>query len=185
MSNLITFPINLIIVQLFRKSRPRRKRPSRIRVALEQQDTDNKTCSSTVVSDSAQSIRKPFQSDTKEDNSKKKKKFSFPWWGIIVAWILVILAVGTSTTFVIFYGIQFGNETATKWITSMVVSFSSSVLVFLLGLFVAMFIKSSDDDDDDDDEEQMEMDPDLESDEEFMHLTPGEIYILKDSSDEG
>ncbi|XP_078692040.1 polycystin-1-like protein 2 [Branchiostoma floridae x Branchiostoma belcheri] len=174
MSNLITFPINLIIVQLFRKSRPRRKRPSRIRVALEQQDTDK----------TADSIRGPFQSNeetTKKDNSKKKKKkkkFTFPWWGVIVAWILVFLAVGTSTTFVIFYGIQFGNETATKWITSMVVSFSSSVLVtqpikvFLLGLFVATFIKSSDDDDDDtdDDEEQMEMDPDLEADEEFMHL---------------
>ncbi|XP_035695813.1 polycystic kidney disease protein 1-like 2 [Branchiostoma floridae] len=183
MSNLITFPINLIIVQLFRKSRPRRKRPSRVLVALEQQDTEKTTCSSQVVSQSVHSIPKPSQSDgrTNKDNSKKKKKrkFSFPWWGIIVAWILVFLAVGTSTTFVIFYGIQFGNETATKWITSMVVSFTSSVLVtqpikvFLLGLFVAMFLKSSDDDDDDDDdEEQMELDPDLESDEEFMHLSP-------------
>eukprot|EP00058_Branchiostoma_floridae_P020618 XP_002606108.1 hypothetical protein BRAFLDRAFT_88018 [Branchiostoma floridae] len=132
MSNLITFPINLIIVQLFRKSRPRRKRPSRVMVALEQQETEKTTCSSQVVSQSASCIPKPSQSDdhTKKDSTKKKKrKFSFPWWGIIVAWILVFLAVGTSTTFVIFYGIQFGNETATKWITSMVVSFTSSVLV--------------------------------------------------------
>ena len=37
MTNLIIFPVNFLVVQLFRKSPPRRKRKSRVKEALEAQ----------------------------------------------------------------------------------------------------------------------------------------------------
>jgi len=58
----------------------------------------------------------------------KKKRLSLPWWCSIIAWILLWLTVAVCVAFVTFYGIMFQDEKCKKWITSMVVSFLTSVL---------------------------------------------------------
>lgn len=60
---------------------------------------------------------------------KKKKKFSLPWGFRIVAWVIVFLGTLTAAAFTTFYGVMFGDYTCKKWLTSMLVSFFSSVFL--------------------------------------------------------
>lgn len=58
-----------------------------------------------------------------------KKKFLLPWWCVYVGWFLVIVSVGSSIFFLWAYGLQFGNVRTGKWLTSLTISFFSSVLL--------------------------------------------------------
>jgi len=104
----------------------------------------------------------------------KKKRLSFPWWCTIIAWILLWITVGVCVAFVTFYGIMFQDEKCKKWITSMIVSFVTSVLftqpikVLLLALFFALVFKKTDDDKDEQELEDEE-DPNLGPDETWLH----------------
>ena len=60
-------------------------------------------------------------------DSKKKTKCQLPWWFVIVGWILLYAAVLVSAAFVTFYGIQFQDIKCKKWITSMIISFITSI----------------------------------------------------------
>ena len=104
----------------------------------------------------------------------KKKRLSLPWWCCIIAWIVLWVTVGVCVTFVTFYGIMFQDDKCKKWITSMVVSFVTSVLftqpikVLLLALFFALIFKKTDDDEEEAELEDEE-DPDLGPDEAWLH----------------
>ena len=58
---------------------------------------------------------------------KKKKPTTFPWWVTIIAWVTLWLTVALCAAFVTFYGIQFGDVKCKKWITSMLISFITSI----------------------------------------------------------
>jgi hypothetical protein len=88
------------------------------------------------------------------------KKLSFPWWFKIIAYILSYLFMSISLIFIIFRGITFGEEKVTKWITSLMVSFLTSLLltqplqvVLIAFFFVLVFRKYDDDKDFEDDHE--------------------------------
>ncbi|CAL4065753.1 unnamed protein product, partial [Meganyctiphanes norvegica] len=89
-----------------------------------------------------------------------------------VNWLLALLSIGASTFFLLMYGIQFGNEKSTKWLTSLIISFFSSVLftqpikIFVLSILMSAICKSSSVGEDDADED--EEDPHLDYDEEFI-----------------
>ncbi|CAG0890374.1 unnamed protein product [Darwinula stevensoni] len=156
MANLIIFPPSFLIVFLFRKSRPRKLRPSRIDRAL---DLDG---------------RPQYISSGGVEQSKKmrrKKRFSLPWWFVVLAWLLVIVCIAVSVFFVWAYGIQFGNEKTCKWATSLVTSFFSSVLIveplkiLLMALLFSCIFKVEPSDDDADEDEE---DPRLRYDQEWI-----------------
>ena len=63
--NLIVFPVNFLVVTLFRKSRPRKKRPSRIQQALQTNGYQYQTAQS--VQGSTSDVKKLI--DSKEDQS--------------------------------------------------------------------------------------------------------------------
>jgi polycystin 1L2 len=54
---------------------------------------------------------------------------TLPWWCRIIAWILVAVCFCVSIFFLWAYGIQFGNDKATKWVSSLFFSFFSSILL--------------------------------------------------------
>jgi len=99
---------------------------------------------------------------------------SVPWWCSVIAWILLWMTVGVCVAFVTFYGIMFQDEKCKKWITSMIVSFVSSVLltqpvkVLLLALFLALVFKKTDDQDEEEELDDEE-DPALGPDEMWLH----------------
>ncbi|XP_063601108.1 uncharacterized protein LOC134777199 [Penaeus indicus] len=103
----------------------------------------------------------------------KRKKFTLPWWMSLVAWLLVVACIATSCFFLLMYGVMFGNSKATKWVTSLIVSFFSSILfiqplkIFITAMIVSAVFKSVNLDEDDADED--EEDPELEDDEAWMH----------------
>ncbi|CAG0900605.1 unnamed protein product [Darwinula stevensoni] len=114
MSNIITFFPATLIVTMFRKARRRQLRPSRIDIALGRP---------------ADGGSPPGPQHPSDLMAKRKKKFLLPWWFRYVAWALVVGAIGTSTFFLAAFGIQFGNEKTRLWVTSVVTSFFSSILI--------------------------------------------------------
>ena len=102
----------------------------------------------------------------------KKKKFSLPWWCVIIGWIMLWVTVGLCLAFITFYAIMFQDEKCRKWITSMLISFVTSVFltqplkVILLALLFAVIFKKPDDEEEyEDDEEEVA----LENDELWLH----------------
>ncbi|KAI3387632.1 hypothetical protein SNEBB_002249, partial [Seison nebaliae] len=92
---------------------------------------------------------------TKKIQKKKTKKIKFPWWTIIFAYFLSFAICGVCIFFIISKGIMFGDEKVADWLTSLVLSFFSSILltqpfkVITLALIVSLICKKDDDDDDD------------------------------------
>ncbi|KAK7505245.1 hypothetical protein BaRGS_00003407 [Batillaria attramentaria] len=216
-SNLIVFPVNLIIITLFRKARPRTKRPADVDKSASQADDNPEVVVSSPpkttsldanqpqrsISDGVReqsTPRAPPQLDNAKrgdkasstdvgttdpasagappmlnevnpsdisaaaghepqstsgdppppaegEKKKKKRKRGLPWWCRILAWILLVFTCLVCATFVTFYGIQFADSTCQKWISSMLISFFSSVLVtqplkvFLLAIILSLIFK--------------------------------------------
>ena len=173
-ANLVVFPVNFIIITLFRKARPKQKRTSRIQEAIRKSkrrssnasqssarpfadDSYNENCGVTTVTSSAdypmtarmidtsnldnRSLKsfnlsdsfnaddlKPRESEPKKKKSCFKIPDSLPWWYRWVAWSLLVATVAASSAFVLFYGVMFGEYKCKKWITSMMISFVTSIL---------------------------------------------------------
>ena len=154
-SNIIIFPINFLIIMLFRKSRPRKLRPSRVEEALKARadrttsvtDVNPKMKSTLSVDRPGSSfLMEPIRSESSLSRPEtsmssayppkveikshtKKKKCELPWWFRIIGWILLWIAVLVSAAFVTFYGIMFQDIKCKKWITSMLISFFTSVFL--------------------------------------------------------
>ena len=134
-TNLIVFPPSLLLIQLFRRIKRRHTRLSNIKKILNKHDMG-------IIEENCESNRV---------NDKKSKSFElkFPWWFKIVAYGVSFTIAGACLFFVVLKGIEFGNDKVTKWLTSLLISFLSSVLltqplqVFLFLFFTSRFIKKS------------------------------------------
>ena len=70
------------------------------------------------------------QEKSEQDDKKKKKgELKFPWWFKIFAYLLSFAFAGVSLFFVIIKGIEFGDEKVQKWLTSLIISFFTSLLL--------------------------------------------------------
>ena len=148
--SLVVFPINLIVVHLFRKSRP-----------------------------------KHFISEEKKKASSTKqamvtflrKKYWFSHRVTYLAWALTILVNLASGLFIILYALDWGEEKANSWLSSLVLSTIQSVIivqpfkvstfvttcwflhtkvptqVMFLAAVVALVFKTLDDDEEDEEEQ--------------------------------
>ena len=114
-TNLIVFPPTLLLVQLFRRIKPRQTRIEKLKSVL----------NNTGIND--------LEAKTKNSEKKKTKKSSFqlkfPWWFKIIAYLISFLFACISIFFVIVKGIEFGNDKVAKWLTSLIISFLSSILL--------------------------------------------------------
>lgn len=156
MSNIIVFPVSFLIILIFRKSRPRNKRPSRVAKALNEEQSSKPVASVFDVHPTWKSSNEPScvtpsklleggrpetaitragtslsVVDFADSNGKKKKKKScdLPWGFVIIGWILLWAATLVSAAFVTFYGVMFQDVKCKKWITSMLISFFTSIFI--------------------------------------------------------
>jgi polycystin 1L2 len=120
MTNLIVFAPTLLLVQLFRRTKRRHTRISRIKQILKQSNLQN---DSLIKAESQQ------QNEKIKGTKKKKTEFKFPWWCKIFAYVLSFSFATVSLFFVIVKGIEFGDEKVQKWLTSLIISFFSSLLL--------------------------------------------------------
>lgn len=58
-----------------------------------------------------------------------QRPFVLGWWGRALAWLLVLAVVGVAIFFVWAYALQFGAEKTSRWLTSLIVTFLTSILV--------------------------------------------------------
>jgi polycystin 1L2 len=115
-TSLIVFPPSILLVQLFKRIKRRHSRISKIRKILNE--------SKSKLNDLNKNEK--FLEKTKKN---KKSVFKFPWWFRIFAYMISFAFAAVSLFFVIIKGLVFGNEMVTKWITSIVISFFTSVVL--------------------------------------------------------
>ncbi|KAL7636836.1 UNVERIFIED_CONTAM: hypothetical protein RMT77_012594 [Armadillidium vulgare] len=185
--NLIVFPATFILIFIFRKSRPRVLRESRIEKALERASKEFRT-RKIPPNRNVQTQHNDLQNiqstsfnhldsnrrDAKMERRivKKKKKFTLPWYFVIIGWLLFIAYITISVFFLLMYGVMFGEEKAQKWLSALIISLLSSILitqpikVYLIAILVSLICKSQNMDEDDAEED--EEDPRLDKDELWM-----------------
>ncbi|KAL7854792.1 hypothetical protein SRHO_G00169820 [Serrasalmus rhombeus] len=189
-SSIIMFPVNLLIVSIFRFTRPRKKIQ---KVEEDQQpksgspqqekkhsDTSPQWCKQTdiaveyVIKDHVTCISSPGVG--RSGGSKKCCQKGLPWWFLFVGWFLVAATSGVSAFFTILYGLNYGKQRSISWLISMTVSFFESLLltqpIKVLGfaIFFALVVKSVDNDDDDD--------------EEYIYMVRNQVLIYSDDPDD-
>ena len=80
---------------------------------------------------------------------KKKRSLLFPWWFKIIGYLLSILISAVSIFFILVKGIQFGDAKVNEWLTSLILTFITSILltqpvqVVLAAIFFMLVFKSS------------------------------------------
>ena len=102
---------SLLLVQLFRRARPRRQQQSPLRQALSKAKLN-------VPNDLSE-----------QKKTKKKSTLMFPWWCVLIAYALCLVLVAVSILFIIARGIEFGDEKTQKWLASVVSGIFSSLLL--------------------------------------------------------
>ncbi|KAG1657693.1 Polycystic kidney disease protein 1-like 2 [Nymphon striatum] len=185
MANLIVFLPSLIIITLFRKSRPKVLRESRITVALEKQREqmdDDEDENYATESEDGDSDDDDDDSKVVKTNEVSKKKITFPHWCVYIAWFLTVACIGISMFFLWAYGITFGNEKTTKWFTSLIISILASIFltqpvkVMLVAFVLSLVCKNIDNESDDADEDEEQ--PELADDEEWLHASCKYIQLI-------
>ena len=105
---MLSFLPSILLVQFFRRIQPRRaqRQLSPLRQAI------------------CQVKQQPMLEVT-----KKRPKGTFPWWCLFIAYGVSMLMAVVSIFFIIVRGIEFGDMKCQKWLTSLLSSFFSSVIL--------------------------------------------------------
>ncbi|CAF0742236.1 unnamed protein product [Didymodactylos carnosus] len=206
MVELICFLPSTLLVELFRRSRRRKKRPSPVTEAIKKIQRPQQQQKHTRLTDvnpqltnyvinpnlilstkeldvMRTNLASPLpvivNTDQKYGVPKKKQKRTFPWWCIIIAYLISFFLVGISAVFIIARGIEFGDLKTQKWLTSLISGFFTSILltqpikVVCFAIFFALVIRKDDDELLIEDEEEML----LGDDEEYMNIDTSLLSI--------
>ncbi|CAF3507643.1 unnamed protein product [Rotaria sordida] len=166
---LICFLPSTILVEMFRRLRPRRRPVSPVRKALQRmQNEHQEKQKQAALSDIHPQLTNyiinpdPILSRNELDRmrntlasplpnkqinqqefqlKKKKKKLTLPWWFIFIAYGLSFLVVSVSILFIIARGIEFGDLKTRQWLTSSITGFFSSIFLTqpIKVIFLAIF----------------------------------------------
>jgi len=131
-TNLIVFPPSFLLVQIFKRSKRRYTRLTKMKKLLEEHNPTKNQKDNDEEKRINEENENDFEEEKKDESIKTKNKkyeLKFPWWFKFVAYALSFVFATVCLFFVLMKGITFGNETVTKWITSVVISFLTSVLL--------------------------------------------------------
>ncbi|CAF4146964.1 unnamed protein product, partial [Adineta steineri] len=165
MVELFTLIPSLLIVQFFRRIRPRQQ-VSRLREALYKIQPSRKTSST-----NAPAIK------------KNKSSITFPWWCLFIAYGLSIIIIAVSIFFIIVRGIEFGDVKTQQWLTSVLTGFFSSVIftqpikIICLAIFFICFCRNSKDEKETSEYINEDDEFNISDDEEYLHsLEPYSLF---------
>jgi len=120
-TNLIIFPPSLLLVQLFRRSKRRKTRITKLRETLDALRVQDSLGNSSKVG--------LKYMKTNEKMKRKKRELKFPWCFKIFAYILSFAFASVCLFFIIVQGITFGDDKVSKWLTSLLISFLTSIFL--------------------------------------------------------
>nr|XP_018672665.1 uncharacterized protein LOC100182818 [Ciona intestinalis] len=114
-ASFIVLPVNILIVQMFRRTRP--KNPPK----PEEEEKGSRFSLGSLldVGEEINPIEQP----------EKKSGFTLPHWTIYFTWSLVFIVSAVSASFVFMYSIDWGAAKSVDWLTSIVLSFTQSVFI--------------------------------------------------------
>ncbi|XP_077977747.1 uncharacterized protein LOC144433313 [Glandiceps talaboti] len=147
MCGIIIFPVNVLIVQMFRKSR-RRKNGLWSKFVKKVKVRGFTVKKNNAVVELDLSKPKDKRSEDVVEQSRDKSGFMLPWWCIYIGWVAVFLTTLTAASFVIFYSMMWGPVKSADWLTSCMTSFAESVFfmepmqALLLASVLAAFIRN-------------------------------------------
>ena len=104
-TNLIDYLPSLLLVQLFKRIKRRRTHAFKLNKILNGANAN------------------------KPEKCRHKFELKFPWWFKIIAYFISFVFAAVSLFFVIIKGILFGDEKVAKWLTSLIISLLSSILL--------------------------------------------------------
>uniref|UniRef100_A0A1I8GMZ4 PLAT domain-containing protein n=2 Tax=Macrostomum lignano TaxID=282301 RepID=A0A1I8GMZ4_9PLAT len=188
-TNLISFLPLFVVMELFRRSKLRVGYINQLKKAINDHfdgadwGKESQQGDRAKYAESPAAAVNPPASVRQVDVEEKKlpKQVRFPWWVRIIAWSILVIGTAVSALFTTFYGIQFGDETCKKWISSLFISFFSSVMlsqplkVLMMAAFMALLCKKNSVDEEEflDDEEEVLNElgqrNGLQMDEEWLH----------------
>ncbi|XP_070568587.1 polycystin family receptor for egg jelly-like [Ptychodera flava] len=135
-STLVVLPVNLIIINIFRKSR----RCSRVDACGCLRRTRAKKCCRGETHGSEPKVALKVD---RTQISENRAAFMLPWWFIYIGWALVFLVTTISASFVIMYSMEWGKEKSTDWISSSGASlFESMILIEPMKAIIVAYILS-------------------------------------------
>ena len=118
-SILITLPLGLLTVFLFRHVTPRNV-VFEVRLGDQKQaDPSNKLTK-----------HKKNQIYINKDGAKMSNSYILPWWFIYIAWALTISTCLVSSYVVLLYGLTFGFNKSVAWLTSFVTAATNNAAIF-------------------------------------------------------
>lgn len=174
MSSLVVLPVNLAIVNIFRKARPKD-------VPISGMSPSGPRDKANEYSDNSYETSDVAEEETEEEKNKEKKKekkgkeekkaFTLPHFTIYIAYTLVFFASVTFGVFTIFYSLTFGEQKSQRWVSSMMISFWQDVIisqplkVMVIAALFALIVKDPDKAIEDDGKQTKE----LGKDEEWIH----------------
>ncbi len=120
MTNLFTLPITILLIQLFKRSKRRVSRNDKLNKILHLNKPKTEKDEFKDINEENQPKPKP---------KRKLANFMLPWWCKIIAYILSFAIIGVSSFFIFVKGIALSNDTVAKWLSSLLVSIISSIVL--------------------------------------------------------
>ncbi|XP_070557234.1 uncharacterized protein [Ptychodera flava] len=149
-SGLVIVPINVIVVQIFRKAK-RRKGSIIIRYIKSLTQRKNKAdCSSSEINITLPENEEVPIVEGKKRKRRKKYECKLPWWFLYIGWFCVFLTTTVSASFVIIYSMMWKAEKSADWLLSVTTSFAESILLMepfqaiMLAALISMLIRRPD-----------------------------------------
>ena len=176
MSSLVVLPVNLLIVNIFRKARPKGvssdMTPSdHQNKDYEYENLDDDTSENYELAEEEKEDEENSDATKEKKGKQDKNAFTVPHFTIYIAYGLIFLASTTSAAFTIFYSLTFGEAKSQRWVSSMMISFWQDVIisqplkVIIIAVLFALVIKDPDKAIEDEGKQRTE----LGKDEEWIH----------------
>ncbi|CAH1238914.1 PKD1L3 [Branchiostoma lanceolatum] len=150
-SALIILPINLLVALFFRYSGTSTPTASGSKNGTAVRENQHVVAHDMQPSEMTGISHKSRTDENQQASSKKK--FSLPWWGAYLGWLLVWSASFVASFFTILYSLSFGRAKAEAWAVTFVTSFFTDILllqpvklVLVAIVFALLFRKPVEDD---------------------------------------
>ncbi|XP_013397161.1 polycystic kidney disease protein 1-like 2 [Lingula anatina] len=124
----IVVPPTVIVMEIFRRAKPRQRKGVIMEKILQEHLPSNKV---DIISQKSQ-VEIEVAEDVEDDENvkkKKKRKIELPWWSIVFGYILLFIMTFTGGFFTLLYSLDWGREKSLEWLATMLFAFLESVFV--------------------------------------------------------